>query len=116
MADIKKYWASSSMKFNCESMRTKLLNIRDYMRDGEDDKGNKFPDSVEICGKEVDLDSIDDLIEEVENLVWAAMTRKLTGKEYGRMKAIAEERQMMRYATCLASGMSERDAGYAFTD
>lgn len=104
--EARKYFVKHGMRFNLDSMRTKVLNLRDDMRDGTITK-------VELLGKVYDEDSIDDFIAELEDLMYKAMDR-VTGKEYGRIKAISEARDIMRYATCLAAGMDERDAGYCF--
>ena len=110
MKEERKYYCNESMKFNLDSMHTHLQCLRYDMRDGV------ITDPVEICGRWVDINTIDDLIEEVEDLLSKAMWGKVTGKEYGRIKAIRDERNMMRYERCLANGMSERDARYAFFD
>ena len=108
--EVRKYYCNNSMKFNLDSMYTHLQCIK---YDFED---KVITGEVEICGRKVDIDTIDDLIEEVGDLLGKAMWGKVTGREYGRIKAISQERQMIRYMTCLNAGMSERDAGYAFTD
>ena len=97
------------MKFNLDSMYTHIKCIGYDLEDGK-------IKSAYVCGRTVTLDNIDELLEEVGDLLSKATWGKVTGKEYGRIKAISEERQMIRYATCIAHGMSERDAGYAFTD
>lgn len=107
--DVRKYYCNSSMKFNLDSMYTHIKCIQYDLEDGKIDKAY-------VCGKTVTLDNINELLEEVGDLLDKAVWGKVTGKEYGRIKAIAQERQMIRYITCLNAGMSERDAGYAFTD
>jgi Tfp pilus assembly protein PilP len=98
-----------SMRFNLDSMYTKVQNLRyDF------EAGNLEP--VEICGILVDEDNVYDLLDELYDLSMKAQFGKVTGTEYGRIKAISDERQAMRYATCLAAGMSEERAAFAFTD
>ena len=106
---VKTYWCNNSMKFNLDSMYTHLEVARDELRDNE-------IEYVYICGKKYDLDNIDDLIDEVGDLLSKALYTKVTGREYGRIKQLCEERKLIRYTTCLAHGMSEEDAGYAFMD
>ena len=108
MAEIKKYFVKMNMRFNLESMRTTMLNIRDDMRDNE-------YETIEIMGKIMNEDDVENFIDELEDLMSKA-NYKVTGKEYGRIKAIADARNLMRYATCLANGMSESDASLAFFD
>lgn len=108
--EVRKYYCNNSMKFNLDSMYTHLKCIQYDFEDGV------IRGEIEICGRKVDIDTIGDLIEEVGDLLGKATWGKVTGREYGRIKAISEERQMIRYMTCLNAGMSERDAGYAFTD
>lgn len=110
MNNERKYYCNESMKFNLDSMRTHLQVIRYEFIEGT----RKEP--VEICGKVVNDLTIDDLIEEVEKLLDKAIYGKVTGKEYGRIKAISQERQMIRYMTCLNAGMPEWKAAGAFTD
>ena len=106
---MKTYYCNSSMKFNLDSMITLVQNIRYDLRDGE-------IESAEICGKKVTWENVDELLDELYDLHGKALFRTVTGKEYGRIKQIQEERQMIRYCKCLAAGMSEQDAGLAFTD
>ena len=108
MAEIKKYFVKMNMRFNLDSMRTTMLNIRDEMRNDE-------YDSIEIMGKTMNEDDVENFIDELEDLMCKA-NRKVTGKEYGRIKEIADARNMMRYVTCLANGASESEAALAFFD
>lgn len=108
MAEIRKYFVKMNMRFNLDSMRTHMLNIRDEMRDDE-------YDTIEIMGKTMNEDDVENFIDELEDLMSKA-NYKVTGNEYGRIKAIADARNMMRYATCMANGMSEKEAALAFFD
>lgn len=73
-------------------------------------------ETVNLMGKEMDITRLEEFREEVSDLLGKAMYGKVTGKEYGRIKDICAERNLIRYATCLASGMSEDRAAYAFFD
>ena len=111
MSEERKYRVKGEWIFNLESMHDKLWVIENDVIEKELD----FP--FEIAGKTIkNFDDLDDLKAEVEALEWTAKSGKVTGKEYGRIKAIVEWRTMARYARCLASGMSERDAGKCFQD
>lgn len=103
----RKYFVKSAYRTNLETMLTKLHCYNYDMQDGE-------IENVEIMGKTYDLDSIYDLIEECQQLLLKANSGKVTGKEYGRIKAISDERDLMRYNTCIANGMDESKASYAF--
>lgn len=103
----RKYFVKSAYRANLDSMITKLQVCEYEMRDGE-------YSSVKVLGKVYDKITIYDLIEECQELLGKANWGKVTGKEYGRIKAISNERDMMRYNTCIAKGMSESKAAYAF--
>ena len=107
----RKYFVKSGWIFNLESMDDRLMCL---IYDAEE--GNlTFP--VEIAGTVCrDEDDIYALKEECNRLEWTAKSGKVTGKEYGRIKEIVTWRVSARYARCLASGMSERDAGLCFED
>ena len=107
----KKYFIKESWIFNLEAMHDKLwcviYDIRDY--------GLKNP--IEICGTKIESEEdVHTLLEEAENLEWIAKSRKVTSKEYGRIKQLVNWRVELRYAACLASGMEERQAGQCFKD
>ena len=106
-----KYFVKESWIFNLESMHDHLWCI---IYDAED--GNvQFP--VEVAGNTIrDEDGIHALLDECAELKWAAKSRRVTGKEYGRIKEIVNYRVMARYARCIASGMDERFAGACFED
>lgn len=107
--DERKYWVKMNWRFNLDSMHTSLTNILYDMEDGA-------VKTVEIMGKEMDYDAVWDFREEVDDLLCKATVGKVTGKEYGRIKAISDERNMWRYAKCIESGMSESEAALAFFD
>lgn len=102
----KKYFVKAAYRTNLETMLTKLHCYKYDMQDGE-------IENVEIMGETYDLDSIYDLIEECQQLLLKA-SDKVTGKEYGRIKAISDARDLMRYSTCVAKGMDESKAANAF--
>ena len=109
MKEERKYWVKDGMLFNLETMRTKIQLFQYDIEEG-------LMESVELMGETMDYDRLEEFKQEIETLhdtVWWN-GKKATGKEYGRIKAISDERDLMRYETCLASGMSESDAGYAF--
>ena len=111
MAEVKKYWVKGSWIFNLESMHDKLGCIE---MDVFEDKLS-FP--FEIAGTTInDFDDLQALTEECGELEWAAKSGKVTGKQYGRIKAIVEWRVNQRYVTCLNHGMTESDAGQCFED
>ena len=107
----RKYFVKQSWIFNLESMHDKLSVIEIDL-----DEGNlKFP--IEVVGKIINnYTDLYDLRDEASELEWIAKSRKVTSKEYGRIKVMVEWRVMQRYATCMASGMAESDAGLCFTD
>ena len=103
----RKYWVKMNWRFNLDSMYTHVWCCIYEVEDGK-------RKTVNLMGEEMDLDRLYEFKDEVEELSMVAQFRKVTSKEYGRIKAISDERNLIRYATCLASGMDERDAGYAF--
>lgn len=108
---IRKYFIKENWIFNLESMSDYLSNLDyDYVNGIISD--NDYKDG--ILG--YDLEHISDLKEECEKLEWIAKTRKVTSKEYGRIKEIVEFRVGVRYVRCLNSGMNEKDAGECFSD
>ena len=109
MADLRKYYVKGNMKFNLDSMITHIWCLIYDMEEG------KLPEKVEFLGETCDMARLYELKEECGDLLCKA-DHKVTGKEYGRIKFIADTRNMIRYATCLNSGMSERSAGLAFFD
>lgn len=111
MAEVKKYWVKQSWIFNLEAMHDKLFCIQLDLDEGK----LLFP--IEIAGTEIhDYDDLQDLVTECEELEWTAKSGKVTGKQYGRIKAIVEWRVNQRYVTCLNRGMKESDAGQCFED
>ncbi len=109
--EIRKYFVKGAWIFNLEAMHDKLYCI---LYDIQDRKIS-FP--ITIAGTKCrDEDDIERLIEEASKLEWIAKSRKVTPKEYGRIKAMVEWRVNIRYNTCMAAGMSEQEAGRCFED
>lgn len=106
MTNERKYFVKAAYRTNLDSMLTKVECLAYDMWDGE-------YDSIEIMGKTYDVVTIEELKDELRNLITVSYG-KVTGKEYGRIKYISEYRDQMRYATCIAKGMSEERAAYAF--
>lgn len=102
----RKYWVKSGMWFNLDSMNTKIYCLIDDIENGS----VKY---VWLMGKKMDISELYSFQLEIQDLLMYQGS-KVTGKQYGRIKAISDARDMMRYATCLKAGMSENDAGYAF--
>lgn len=108
MAQVKKYYVKLNYRFNMDSMLTHVMNLIDDIRDG------KF-ETVELMGETMDEYRLEAFREELEDLM-AKAYYPVCGKDYGRIKAISDERNMIRYATCMAQGMDESDAGSCFFD
>lgn len=108
---MKMYYCNSSMKFNLDSMYT-LVHVIEY----EFESGERT-EPITICGKTLnnDLEAYE-LRMHLYDLLGKAVGGKVTGKEYGEIKSISQERQIIRYLRCIDAGMSESDASYAFTD
>nr|DAG04037.1 MAG TPA: hypothetical protein [Myoviridae sp. ctbEa13] len=105
---VKKYFVKHNYRFNLDSMLTHVMNMIDDMRDGSYDE-------VELMGEKMDYDRLIEFRDEVEDLLMKSYY-PVCGKDYGRIKAISDARNMIRYATCMANGMNEREAALAFFD
>ena len=108
MSNERKYWVKQNMRFNLDSMHDHVWCLIYDMEDG-------LYDTVELLGEQMDVDRLYELKDELEELSVKAWG-KVTGKEYGRIKEISDERNLIRYAMCINSGMSESDASLAFFD
>ena len=107
----KKYYVKESWIFNLESMHDKIHCLSYDIRDGK----IELPFTV----AERTINSEDDLwalLDEAGELEWKAKSGPVTGKEYGRIKAITSWRVMARYNACLAAGMDEAKAAVCFED
>ena len=111
MNQVPKYRVKTDWIFNLESMSTRVWCLIYDVEEGK----LEFP--FEVAGRIMkDEDDLYALKDEAFELEWIAKTRKVTGKEYGRIKEIVEWRVMSRYLTCLENGMKESEAGLCFQD
>lgn len=96
----KKYRVNSTEHFNLHSMYDHLKCIEIDMKDGTIAWDDSVFDRIE------ELESLMDKAPWVGSLVdWPTLKR---------IREIKDERQMIRYTTCLAAGADERDAALAF--
>lgn len=96
----KKYRVNSTEHFNLHSMYDHLKCIEIDMQDGTIAWDDSVLDRIE------ELESLMDKAPWVGSLVdWPTLKR---------IREIKDERQMIRYTTCLAAGADERDAALAF--
>ena len=110
-SDERKYMVKENWIFNLESMHDKLWVIENDLQEGR----LQFP--FEVAGKQIkNYDDLEDLRQESYKLEWVAKSRKVTGKEYGRIRAIVCWRVVARYNACMAAGMSESEAGKCFEE
>ena len=100
MAAIKKYRVNSSEHFNLQSMYEHLKCIEIDMDEGTIPYDEKVIDRIE------EIERLMDSAPYVGSLVdWPTLKR---------IREIQAERQMIRYATCLAAGTPEKEAAEAF--
>lgn len=105
----RKYWVKRDWLFNLDSLYTHIKCIGYDLEDGT----QSFP--LEIAGTPIkDWDDLDKIQRECNQLLRTAQWGKVTGKEYGRIKAMVEYRCWARYEQCLASGMDEDRASASF--
>ena len=96
----KKYRVNGSEHFNLHSMYEKLKCIEIDMDEGTIPYDEKIIDRIE------EVEKLMDAAPYVGSLVdWPTLKR---------IREIKEERQMIRYATCLAQGTPENEAAMAF--
>ena len=107
MSNERKYFVKMNDRFNLDSMYTHVWCCIYEIDDG-------LYDTVELMGETMDANRLEEFRDECGDLLAKATTGKVTSKEYGRIRAISAERDMIRYCRCLANGMSEDDASYAF--
>ena len=106
----RKYLIKGSWLFNLESMHDRIWCMVYDIREG------KIELPFTVAKKTINSeDDLLDLLDEAEKLQYLAHG-KVTGAEYGRIKEIVSWRVEARYATCLANGMTEADAGRCFED
>lgn len=107
----RKYFVKESWIFNLEAMHDKLWCIENDIEEHR----LQFP--LTLAGKDIKTwDDFEDLRQECYNLESIAKSRKVTGKEYGRIRDIVSWRVQARYNACMASGMSDEEAGRCFED
>ena len=107
----RKYRVKLAWIENLESMHDKLYCVWYDIQEG------KLELPLTLTGKTIhDEDELFELIDECDQLAWIAKTRKVTGREYGRMKQVVEWRVYVRYSHCIEAGMDERTAGQCFAD
>ena len=101
---MKKYRVNESEVFNLQSMYEHLKCDEIYMNENIDDYSKK------------DFTALYERIKEVENLMDKAycVGALVTWPELKRIREIKAERQLIRYATCLAMGTPENEAAIAF--
>lgn len=106
----KRYPVKESWLFNLESMHDKIFCLSYDMREG------KLTTPFIVANTTInDEDDLFALLDEADTLRCKA-SRPVSGKDYGRIKEIVTWRVEQRYARCMASGMSESDAGRCFED
>lgn len=109
-AKEKKYPVKESWLFNLESMHDKVWCLIYDMREGKLVAPFKVADTT--INDEDDLFTI---LDEAETLRCKA-SRPVSGKDYGRIKALVTWRVEQRYMACMNAGMDEADAGKCFED
>ena len=100
----KKYYVKQNYRTNLDSMLVRVMNLIDDIRYGEFE-------TVELMGETMDEDRLEAFRDELEDLI-AKADYPVCGKDYGRIKAISDARDTIRYANCMANGMRETNAGY----
>lgn len=106
---VKKYFVNHNMRTNLDSTHCMIENALFDIR-------NDDIKSFTFLGKVYTYDNYDELYDfklELEELIFKAWYR-VDGKTYGRIKAISDERNIIRYSICISKGMSEQDAALAF--
>jgi hypothetical protein len=97
---MKKYRVNSTEHFNLYSMYDHLKCIEIDMQEGT------------IPWDDAILDRIDEVESLMDKAPWVGSL--VDWPTLKRIREIKDERQMIRYATCLAAGSDERDAALAF--
>lgn len=96
----KKYRVNSSEHFNLCSMYEKLKCMEIDMEEGAIPYDSKILDRID------EVEKLMDAAQFVGSLVdWPTLKR---------IREIKDERQMIRYATCLSQGTPEREAAISF--
>ena len=102
---MKKYRVNESEHFNLYSMYDRLKCMEIDMQEAPAHTYN-----------EKQWNEIEKRLEEVENLMEKAycVGALVDWQTLKRIREIKEERQLIRYSTCIAQGVSEKDASIAF--
>lgn len=102
---MKKYRVNESEHFNLYSMYDKLMCIELDMQE-----------APAHTYSEKQWNEIENRIEEVEELMKKAycVGALVDWPTLKRIREIKQERQLIRYSTCIACGVSEKDAAMAF--
>ncbi len=102
---MKKYRVSASEHFN-------LLSMYDKLKCQEID----MEEAPAHTYTEAQWDALYDRLEEINSLMERAycVGALVSWETLKRIREIKEERQMIRYNTCIAQGVSEKDAAVAF--
>lgn len=102
---MKKYHVNESEHFNLFSMHDRLKCIEIEMRE-----------APAHTYTEKQWEEIEARLEEVEDLIDKAgcVGALVDWPTLKRIRELKEERQMIRYITCMEKGASEREAGQAF--
>ena len=106
---VKKYFVNHNMRTNLDSTHCMIQNALF-------DISNDNIKSFKFLGKVYTDDNYNELYDfklELEELMFKAWY-PVDGKTYGRIKAISDERNIIRYSICISKGMSEQDAALAF--
>ena len=92
-------------------MHDKLWTLENDIDEGR----LQFP--FTIANKEIkNWDDFESLRNECYDMEYIAKSRKVTSREYDRIRSIVAWRVETRYAVCMAAGMSESEAGKCFAD
>ena len=106
----KKYRIKMDWIANLDSMHEKLWCIGDDLDEG------RLIGPITILGKQYSASyELQPLIDECDELAWAAKRGLVTGSQFGRIKTLVTWRVEQRYFTCLAHG-PESEAALCFND
>jgi len=107
----KRYMIKESWIFNLEAMYDKCYVLADDINAG------RIATPFKVANTTInDACDLYDLVDEAYALKDAACRGGVTSKQYGRIMEIVGWRIEARYATCMAAGMDEADAGRCFED
>lgn len=102
---MKRYWLKEAYMTNLDSMETTAwLQVHD-MESGEIKKDPYYGEGLEYW---------ENLLNEIRGLMERTWDGKAVWKDYKRIRELSDERNIIRYSKCMANGMDEDKAGYAF--